>query len=253
MTEFFDFTGRVALVTGGSGALGLACARRLREGGARVALLARDEQRLAAACQQLGGGDDVIAVTADVGVSAQVDDAVATVRERLGPVDVLVCSAGGAEEPPDLEDLTDDGWRTMLAANCDGVFYSIRAVLPAMRARDYGRIVVISSIAGKYGNPHEIAYSASKAAVIALVKGLGRRLARTGIRVHAVAPTVIDSPLGTGPDVPADLLRFLLGQVPMGRPGQPREVADLVAFLASERFDYSTGATFDLSGGQATY
>lgn len=244
-----DFAGRVALVTGGSGALGTACAQRLADGGATVALLARDAGRLEAARQRIGA-ERCHVFPADVGVSQQVDAAVAAIEEQLGPIDVLVCAAGTAEEPLEITDLTDDGWRALFAANVDGTFYAMRAVLPGMRERDYGRIVAISSVAGSDGNPNEIAYSATKAAVGTLVKGLGKHVARTGIRVHAVAPTVIDSPMGTGPDVPPELVRYLIDQVPVGRPGRPEEVADIVAFLAREQFQLSTGATFDLSGGQ---
>jgi 2-dehydro-3-deoxy-L-rhamnonate dehydrogenase (NAD+) len=244
-----DFAGRVALVTGGSGALGTACAQRLADGGATVALLARDAARLDAARQQIGP-DRSHAFPADVGVSQQVDAAVAQIERELGPIDILVCAAGTADEPLEITDLTDDGWRALFAANVDGTFYAMRAVLPGMRERDYGRIVAISSVAGSDGNPNEIAYSATKAAVGTLVKGLGKHVARTGIRVHAVAPTVIDSPMGTGPDVPPELVKYLIDQVPVGRPGRPEEVADIVAFLAREQFQLSTGATFDLSGGQ---
>lgn len=249
MTDERDFEGRIVLITGGSGALGSACAARFLADGATVALLARDADRLDRVRGELGS-ERVHAFPADVGVSQQVDAAVAQIEAQLGAIDVLVCAAGTAEEPLEIADLTDDGWRAMFAANTDGTFYAMRAVLPAMRARDYGRIVAIASVAGTDGNPNEIAYSASKAAVMTLVKGLGKHLARTGVRVHAVAPTVIDSPMGTGPDVPPELVRYLIDQVPVGRPGQPEEVADLVAFLARERFQLSTGATFDLSGGQ---
>lgn len=244
------FDGRIALITGGSGALGTACARRLLDAGATVVLLARDPDRLAHVRAELGSSR-VHVHAADAGVSAQVDGAVERIERELGPVDILICAAGTADEPLEITDLSDAGWRAMFAANVDGTFFAIRAVLPSMRARDYGRVIVLASVAGTDGNPHEIAYSASKAAVMTLVKGLGKHLAQTGIRVHAVAPTVIDSPMGTGPEVPAELVRYLVSQVPIGRPGRPEEVADLVAFLAREEFQLSTGATFDLSGGQA--
>lgn len=243
------FAGQVALVVGGSGALGSACARKLVDGGATVALLARRAERLEDVRASLAS-ERVRVLTADVADSGQVDAAVAELVGAMGAVDIVVYAAGTAEEPLEITDLTDEGWRAMFAANTDGVFHVVRSVLPAMRARDYGRIIALASVAGSDGNPHEIAYSASKAAVMTFVKGLGKHLARTGIRVHAVAPTVIDSPMGTGPDVPQELVRYLIDQVPIARPGRPEEVADLVAFLAREEFQLSTGATFDLSGGQ---
>ncbi len=243
------FDGQVVMITGGSGALGSACAERFAAAGATVALVARDTGELERTRQRIGG-DRTYAFSADVGISSQLDAVVSQINDQIAPIDVLVCAAGIADEPLEITDLTDAGWRAMFAANLDGTFYAIRSVLPSMRARDRGRIIALASVAGSDGNPHEIAYSASKAAVMTLVKGLGKHLARTGIRVHAVAPTVIDSPMGTGPDVPPELVRYLIDQVPVGRPGRPDEVADLVAFLAREEFQMSTGATFDLSGGQ---
>ncbi|WP_395693493.1 SDR family NAD(P)-dependent oxidoreductase [Nocardioides sp.] len=245
-----DFEGRVALITGGSGALGSACARRLLAGGAQVALLARDRTGLDEVRGALRSAD-VRVYPADVTRSGEVDSAVQQIESDFGRVDIVVCAAGTADEPLEITDLTDEGWRTMFATNTDGTFFTIRSVLPGMRRRDYGRIIALASVAGSDGNPHEIAYSASKAAVMTLVRALGKHLATTGIRVHAVAPTVIDSPMGTGPEVPPELVDYLVAQVPVGRPGRPDEVADLVAFLAREQFQLSTGATFDLSGGQA--
>jgi 3-oxoacyl-[acyl-carrier protein] reductase len=158
-----------------------------------------------------------------------------------------------AGEPDEITAIDDAVWDRIMATNCAGAFYFMRSVLPGMLGRDYGRIVVVSSIAGKEGNAEEPAYSASKAALIALVKSVAKAYASTGIRVHCVAPAIIDAPLGTGPTITEELRDTLLARVPMGRMGLPSEVASLVAFLASEEFDFSTGACFDLSGGRATY
>jgi 3-oxoacyl-[acyl-carrier protein] reductase len=138
-----------------------------------------------------------------------------------------------------------------MRVNADGVFFCNRAVLPEMIERGYGRIVNVSSIAGKEGNPMAAAYSASKAAVIALTKAIGKDVARTGVLVNCVAPAVIDTPILEG--VSADHVEYMVDRIPMGRIGEPEEVAALVCWLASEECSFSTGATFDISGGRAVY
>jgi 3-oxoacyl-[acyl-carrier protein] reductase len=235
------FAGRVALVTGGSSGIGAATVRRLLAEGAKVASL------------DLGGAppDGALALTADVSDSAQVEAAVARATAELGPLDVLVCSAGitGASVP--TLDVSDEEWRRVMAIDADGVFFCNRAALRGMIERGYGRIVNVASIAGKEGNPMAAAYSAAKAAVIAMTKAIGKDVARTGVVVNCIAPAVIETPILDG--LAQSHIDYMVGRIPMGRMGTADEVATLACWLASEECSFSTGATYDISGGRAVY
>jgi 2-dehydro-3-deoxy-L-rhamnonate dehydrogenase (NAD+) len=237
----YRFSGRVALVTGGASGIGEAVARRLLEDGARVASLDLD----------VATRDGVLSLSGDVARSADVERAVTRVEEELGPIDVLVCSAGvpGASLPS--VETSDEEWRRVMAINADGVFFCNRAVAPGMVERGYGRIVNVASIAGKEGNPMAVAYSASKAAVIALTKAIGKDLARTGVVVNCVAPAVIETPILEG--ISQEHIEYMVERIPMGRMGTPEEVAALICWLASEECSFSTGATYDISGGRAVF
>jgi 3-oxoacyl-[acyl-carrier protein] reductase len=235
------FAGRVALVTGGSSGIGAATVRRLLAEGAKVASL------------DLGGAppDGALALTADVSDSAQVEAAVARATAELGPLDVLVCSAGitGASVP--TLDVSDEEWRRVMAIDADGVFFCNRAALRGMIERGYGRIVNVASIAGKEGNPMAAAYSAAKAAVIAMTKAIGKDVARTGVVVNCIAPAVIETPILDG--LAQSHIDYMVERIPMGRMGTADEVATLACWLASEECSFSTGATYDISGGRAVY
>jgi 3-oxoacyl-[acyl-carrier protein] reductase len=235
------FDGRVALVTGGSSGIGAAVAGRLLAEGARVASLDLAEH----------APEGVLGIAGDVSSSADVEAAVARVTSELGPVDVLVCSAGITGGSLRTVDVDDDEWRRVFAINSDGVFFCNRAVVGGMTERGYGRIVNVASIAGKEGNPMAAAYSASKASVIALTKAIGKDLAGTGVLVNAIAPAVIETPLLAG--MSEDHIRYMVEKIPMGRLGSVDEVAALVCWLASEECSFSTGATYDISGGRAVY
>jgi 3-oxoacyl-[acyl-carrier protein] reductase len=170
---------------------------------------------------------------------------------ELGPIDVLVCSAGISGRSLRTVEVDDEEWRRVLAINTDGTFFCNRAVLPGMVERGYGRIVNVASIAGKEGNPMAAAYSSSKAAVIALTKAVGKDVARTGVLVNCVAPAVIETPILGG--MTQQHVDYMVERIPLGRMGDAEEVAALVAWLASEECSFATGATFDISGGRAVY
>ena len=222
---------RVAIVTGGAGGLGTAIVARLRDDGMTVVAA------------------DLPAV--DVTDPGSVERLVSGVLAEQGSLDVLVNAAGVAGPTAPLVDYPPDEWRRIVEVNLTGTFLCVRACLPPMLERGYGRIVNIASIAGKEGNPGMSAYSAAKAGVIGLTKSVGKELARTGILVNCVVPAVFDTGL-TDDATPEDRERFV-SSVPMGRMGRPEELAELVSWLASERCSFSTGASFDLTGGRAVY
>jgi 3-oxoacyl-[acyl-carrier protein] reductase len=223
---------RTAVVTGGMSGLGAAAAARLAEDGVRVVTLD-------------------VADGADLRLDVSDAAAVRAAAERVGPVDILVNSAGVVGPAGPLWELPMDGWQRTFAVNVVGTVNTCQAFLPGMIGRGWGRVVNIASMAGKDGNPGMAAYSASKAAVIGLTKSLGKELATTGVLANAIAPAVISTPMNaaTAPDA----LAHLTGLIPMRRLGRPEEVAELIAWLASDRVSFSTGAVYDISGGRATY
>jgi 3-oxoacyl-[acyl-carrier protein] reductase len=235
------FGGRVALVTGGSSGIGAAVAERLLREGGKVATLDLAE----------GGPPGVLSLTGDVRNSQDIVTAVERAEAELGALSILVCSAGITGDSLRTVDVSDDEWRRVLAINADGTFFANRAVIPGMTERNYGRIVNIASIAGKEGNPMAAAYSSSKAAVIAMTKAIGKDLAGTNVLVNCIAPAVIETPLLAG--MSEEHIRYMVEKIPMGRLGGVDEVAALVCWLACEECSFSTGATFDISGGRAVY
>ena len=241
MTNDNRFSGRVAFVTGAASGIGAATAERLLAEGARVATFDLSGT----------GPERALALQGDVSQSADVDAAVATAAAELGPIDILVCSAGIAGASLQTAEVSDGEWRRVLAINADGVFWCNRAVAPGMAERGYGRIVNVASIAGKEGNPMAAAYSASKAAVIALTKAVGKDFAGKGVSVNCIAPAVIETAmLGS---ISQQHVDYMVERIPMGRMGTAVEVAALICWLSSEECSFSTGATYDISGGRAVF
>lgn len=233
---------RRALVTGGASGIGLACAQRLTDDGLQV--VAAD---ISAAALEKIEGRFAGAERLDITDSAAVNAAVQT----RGPFDVLVNSAGILGPNMPVWEVSDRDWAEAINTNLTGTFNTIRAVLPAMRERGWGRIVNIASIAGKEGNPNLAAYSAGKAAVIGLTKSVGKETARDGVIVNAVAPAVVATPMNAVTE--PETIEYMVSRIPMGRVGQPEEVAALVSWLASDECSFSTGHTYDITGGRATY
>ena len=241
--------GRVAIVTGGASGIGAAVARKLGSLGICVAVADIDGVGAATTAKGIGPGAFAIEVdvTREAGVRAAVDEVV----EREGSVDILVNSAGVAGQSAPAIELPEGEWERVLAVNLNGAYYMCRAVLPQMLERGWGRIVNIASIAGKEGNPNAAPYSASKAGLVGLTKSLAKEVATLGVLINAVTPAVIETPL-LGQVTQAHL-DYMVSRIPMGRVGQPEEVAALVAWLCSDECTFSTGAVFDISGGRATY
>jgi 2-dehydro-3-deoxy-L-rhamnonate dehydrogenase (NAD+) len=238
-----DFSGKVALVTGGASGIGAATVALLRSRGARVASF---DLRSGSAAEE-----GVLEIAGDATSSADVDAAVARTERELGPLDAVVCCAGIGGDSLHTVDITDEEWRRVFALNCDGVFYFNRAAARVMVPRGSGRIVNIASIAGKEGNPMAAAYSASKAAVIGMTKSFGKDLAASGVLVNCIAPAVIATPILE--QLSQQHIDYMVERIPMGRMGRSEEVAELIAFLAGDRMTFSTGATFDISGGRAVF
>jgi 2-dehydro-3-deoxy-L-rhamnonate dehydrogenase (NAD+) len=208
-----------------------------------------DQAKLDAA--QAKFGPKVRAKRVDITNPEEVERAAKDAEAAMGHIDILVCSAGVAGLNAEVVDYPIDEWKRVFDVNINGLFYCNRYVGRLMKARGYGRIVNISSVAGKEGNPTASAYSASKAAVIGFTKSLGKELATDGVTVNAVAPAVIETPmLGK---VDAAHIAYMRSKIPMERFGTVEEVAALICWLASRECSFSTGAVFDLSGGRATY
>jgi NAD(P)-dependent dehydrogenase (short-subunit alcohol dehydrogenase family) len=241
-----DLKKRVAAITGGARGIGFATAQRFQQSGAKVALWDRDGAEAAAK-----GVASAIGCTVDVTDERSVAAALAETERRLGPVDILVASAGIAGPNATVAEYPVDAWRQVIDVDLNGVFLCCRAVVPGMVRRNYGRIVNIASIAGKEGNPNAAPYSAAKAGVIALTKSLGKELAKTGVCVNCITPAAVRTAIFD--QITQQHIDYMLSKIPMGRFGTVEEMAAMIAWLASEECSFSTGGVFDLSGGRATY
>ena len=247
------FEEQVAIVTGGARGIGLGIARRLGSEGAALALLDKDAEQLAAADAELAAaGMTTLALPVDVTEQAAVEEAVAAVLGRFGRADVLITSAGMTGETNLNTDQVDPrDFDRVMALNVRGMFLCIRAVLPHMLAAGYGRIVNMASISGKDGNAGMLAYSTSKAAVIGMTKVIGKEYAGTGITCNAIAPAVVRTAMVDA--LPPEQIKYMTDKIPMQRTGEVEEIAAVVAFAASREAGFTTGFTFDASGGRAVY
>lgn len=242
------FEGRHAVITGGASGLGKDVGRRIVAEGGTVALWDLNADALAAAKDEIGA-------TYVVALDVSDADAVAKVAEgtlaALGKIDVLVCSAGitGATVP--VHEFPIESWLQVVGVNLNGLFYCNRAIVPAMLANGYGRIVNVASVAGKEGNPNASAYSATKAGVIGFTKSLGKELAGKGVIANALTPATFESPILA--QLPQSQVDYMRSKIPMGRLGEVHESTAMVCFMASEECSFTTASVFDTSGGRTTY
>jgi 3-oxoacyl-[acyl-carrier protein] reductase len=244
-----DLNGRVAIVTGGAQGIGRAVAARFAASGARVAIWDLDGDLARKAAAEIGSGASGLAI--DVTDAVAVKAAADALEAEAGSVDILVTSAGIAGPNLKTWEYPLDEWSRIMRLNVDGTLHCCQAVIPGMIARNYGRLVLVASIAGKEGNPNASAYSASKAAVIALTKSLGKELATQDIAVNCITPAAARTRIFD--QMSEEHIGYMLAKIPRGRFLQPEEVASMVAFLASAENSFTTGGVFDLSGGRATY
>lgn len=273
MQNFFDFTGKVVLVTGASSGIGRATAEFFGECGARVAVsylknrAGADAAVAAIAGGQVGrgmasGADGgaietiettgarAFAVQADVTKNSEIERMVREVEDKLGAVDILVNNAGSLVERLKTADLTEERWDEVFALNVKSAFFAAQAVIPKMLEKGAGVIINVTSIAGRNGGaPGSIHYAAAKGAMITMNKGLAKEYAAQGIRVNGVSPGVIDTPFHETFSTPEAMANFANNIIPMGRVGTSREVASVIAFLASDAAAYLCGETIEINGG----
>ena len=248
MTFAGRFEGRCAVITGGASGLGKDVATRIVAEGGTVALWDLNADALAAAKEAIGAAH---VVALDVSDAAAVARAAESTLAALGKIDVLVCSAGitGATVP--VHEFPIDSWLQVVGVNLNGLFYCNRAIVPAMLANGYGRIVNVASVAGKEGNPNASAYSATKAGVIGFTKSLGKELAGKGVIANALTPATFESPILE--QLPQSQVDYMRSKIPMGRLGEVHESTAMVCFMASEECSFTTASVFDTSGGRTTY
>jgi 3-oxoacyl-[acyl-carrier protein] reductase len=247
----FDFKGRVAVVTGGAQGIGRAVVERLLSGGATVAIWDRDKPLADRTAGELARAGKVIAIAVDIADYSSVEGARDATLAALGPIDILVNNAGVAGEILKTWETGSEEWERVLRINLTGPFNCCRAIIQGMMERNYGRIANVASIAGKEGNPNAAAYSVSKAGVIALTKTLGKEVASYDISVNAIAPAAAKTAIFD--QITQGHIDFMLSKIPRGRFVKVEEVASMIAFMVSEENSFTTGFTFDISGGRATY
>jgi 2-dehydro-3-deoxy-L-rhamnonate dehydrogenase (NAD+) len=247
----YDLKGKRAVVTGAAQGFGRAITERFLDSGASVAMWDLDAGESAKAAQELGARGRVFTQSVDVSDLAQVEAAAAATASELGGIDILVANAGIAGPNHKTWEYPVDDWRRVIEINLMGVFYCCRAVIPYMLQHRYGRIVTISSVAGKEGNPNASAYSTAKAGVIALTKSLGKELAGENIAVNCITPAAAKTRILD--QMSQQHVDWMLAKIPRGRFLEIAELASLTTWLASEENSFSTGAVFDISGGRSTY
>jgi 2-dehydro-3-deoxy-L-rhamnonate dehydrogenase (NAD+) len=242
------FSDQVAIVTGGASGIGEAITKRIINEGGKVVMFDTHEKNLERVSQECGAGAKVV----DVSDESQVEQSIKSVLETYGKLDIMVNCAGivGPTSTPILSYKSSD-FEKVMDVNLFGSFYMLKHALPPMLSQNYGRILLIASISGKEGNPGMVGYSTSKAAVIGLVKAVGKEYATSGVTINGLAPAVIQTPMNQ--DTSEEQLKYMLERIPMKRLGTVEEVASLACWIVSKEASFNTGFVFDLSGGRATY
>ncbi|MCQ9618217.1 SDR family oxidoreductase [Paenalcaligenes niemegkensis] len=247
----YGLSAQVAVVTGGAQGIGYAVVERLLASGAKVAIWDKDPDALEEAIERLGGGGNVCGLKVNITDLQSVEEAAVQTENKLGPVSILVNSAGIAGENAPVVDYAESEWKKVIDININGTFNVNKVIVAGMINRDYGRVVNVASIAGKEGNPNAAAYSASKAAVIAFTKSLGKETAGKNISVNAITPAAAKTKIFD--QMSQQHIDYMLAKIPRGRFVQVAEIAAMVSWLVSSENSFTTGAVFDLSGGRATY
>jgi 3-oxoacyl-[acyl-carrier protein] reductase len=250
-TDLRDFTGQVVLIVGAASGIGRSAAELIASRGATVVVADLDRDGL----NSLQGDLKLQATqvkSVDLSNQSSIQALVASVLTDQGQIDALVNTAGiVGPTNTNLEDVDWAAFEKTVAINLFGTIWLTQAVIPHMKSRKYGRIAHVASIAGKEGNPGMHAYNTSKAGMIGFVKGVGKEVAAEGITINAFAPAVIRTPFNAGTS--DETLKYMLARIPMGRVGEPEEAAEMLAFMVSKACSFTTGFTFDASGGRATY
>lgn len=247
----YDLHGQTAIVTGGARGIGFAIAKRLLESGANVCLWDMDPDALESAKEALNQPEKVHSTAVDVTSETSVAAATQDTLQRFGAISILVNNAGIAGTNARMWEMDPADWRRVVDIDLTGVFLCCRAVVPQLLANGYGRIVNIASVAGKEGNPNASHYSAAKAGVIALTKSLGKELATENICVNCITPAVIETDILK--QLTPQHVDYMRSKIPMNRFGKVEEAAAMATWLCSSDCSFSTAATFDLTGGRATY
>ena len=248
MAEIFTFSGRCAIVTGATRGIGRVIAQRLAKAGTSVAVVGRDAERAETVVGEIRtGGGRAIAIPGDISDERECRRVVEEAQTAFGQLDILVNCAGGLTATK-IEDITREEWDALLAVNLTGTFFMIQSVLPYLEKSRAGRIINISSNAGRMGGyANSQAYTASKGGVIAITKGIARQLAPRNLTVNVVCPGTTETEMSRQYD--EETRKRLVGRIPLGRLGRPEDTAAAVCFFASEEAGFITGAVLDVNGG----
>ncbi len=248
----YDFKDRVAIITGGGQGIGYNVAQRILQSGGKVCIWDIDQDLLDKLAASLGASEaELLALNVNIGDLSAVEAGVAATMEKFGKIDVLINNAAIVGPNAPTWEYPAQAFMDVVHIGLVGTFNVCRSVVPHMIAAKYGRIVNVSSVAGKEGNPNAPAYSSTKAGVLALTKSLGKELAGYDIAVNAVTPAVAKTTMALSQD--PEFLKMILSKIPRGRMLELSEAASAICWLATEENSFTTAATFDLSGGRATY